>query len=118
MLSKIFLFARDPNHIHILPVSSLNEGRIAIVTDVGWDAVDAAASARNEIAGRASARERLTARRRTALKRTAKPCGPGTRCWCQVGGGFASPTGFGNTFNPLTTVTRRIRRRGEHDISR
>jgi len=25
--------------------------------------------------------------RRTALKRTAKPCGPGTRCWCQVGGG-------------------------------
>ena len=20
--------------------------------------------------------------------RTAKPCGPGTRCWCQVGGGF------------------------------
>ena len=24
-----------------LPVSSLHEGRIAIVTDVGWDAVDA-----------------------------------------------------------------------------
>jgi hypothetical protein len=21
--------------------------------------------------------------------RTAKPCGPGTRCWCQVGGGLA-----------------------------
>ena len=23
--------------------------------------------------------------------RTAKPCGPGTRCWCQVGGGFGQP---------------------------
>jgi CheY-like chemotaxis protein len=23
--------------------------------------------------------------------RTAKPCGPGTRCWCQVGGGFRRP---------------------------
>ena len=30
------------------------------------------------------------------LRRTAKPCGPGTRCWCQVGGGFASPTGLAN----------------------
>ena len=38
--------------------------------------------------------ERLTACRRTTLMRTVKPCGPGTRCWCQVGGGFASPTGF------------------------
>jgi hypothetical protein len=31
---------------------------------------------------------------RTAHVRTAKACGPGTRCWCQVGGGVASPTGF------------------------
>src|SRR6266516_1254189 len=29
------------------------------------------------------------------LLRTVKPCGPGTRCWCQVGGGFASPTASG-----------------------
>jgi hypothetical protein len=50
--------------------------------------------------------------------RTAKPCGPGTRCWCQVGGGFSSPTGRGRIFNPPMTVTRRIRRRGEHGISR
>jgi hypothetical protein len=52
------------------------------------------------------------------MLRTAKPCGPGTRCWCQVGGGVASPTGFGKTFNPPMTVTRRIRRRGERGISR
>src|ERR1700733_7457369 len=25
--------------------------------------------------------------------RTAKPRGPGTRCWCLIGGGLASPTG-------------------------
>jgi hypothetical protein len=56
--------------------------------------------------------------RRTTPKRTAKPCGPGTRCWCQVGGGFVSPTGSGKTVNSPTTVTRRIRRRGERGISR
>jgi hypothetical protein len=33
---------------------------------------------------RAGFRERYTARRRTALLRTGKSCGPGTRCWCQV----------------------------------
>src|SRR5882672_3135052 len=50
--------------------------------------------------------------------RTAKPCGPGTRCWCQAGGGFSNPTGFRSAANSLATVTRRIRRRGEHGISR
>ena len=30
---------------------------------------------------------------RTALKRTAKPCGPGTRGWCQAVGGEFDPTG-------------------------
>jgi hypothetical protein len=33
------------------------------------------------------------ARRRTAPKRTAKPCGPGIRCWCQAAGGEIDPTG-------------------------
>jgi hypothetical protein len=55
---------------------------------------------------------------RTMRLRTAKPCGPGTRCWCQAGGGFSNPTGFRSTVNPSATVTRRIRRRGEHVISR
>jgi hypothetical protein len=31
---------------------------------------------------------------------------------------LASPTGRAKTVNPPTTVTRRIRRRGEHGISR
>jgi hypothetical protein len=34
------------------PVLSRQEGRIAIVTNAGWDAVDATASARKVIAGR------------------------------------------------------------------
>ena len=52
------------------------------------------------------------------LLRTAKPCGPGTRCWCQAGGGSSNPTGFRSAVNSLATVTRRIRRRGERGISR
>jgi hypothetical protein len=72
--------------------------------------------ARNGIAGRSlTARERSTGARTNGastpssklggrhmagrsvwrrLLRTAKPCGPGTRCWCQAGGGFSSPTGI------------------------
>ena len=37
---------------------SSQQGRIAIVTDAGWDAVDAAALGAHVMAGRASARER------------------------------------------------------------
>jgi hypothetical protein len=50
--------------------------------------------------------------------RTAKPCGPDTRCWCQVDGGVLSPTGLRSAANSSTTVARRIRRRGERGISR
>ena len=46
------------------------------------------------IAGWASACERSPSRRRPAQARTAKSCGPGTRCWCQVGGGDVGPTGL------------------------
>ena len=38
----------------LTPRVSPTEGRIAIVTNAGWDAVDAAASARKLIAGRSS----------------------------------------------------------------
>jgi len=66
---------------------------LAIVTNVGWDAVDAAALSAWRFAGRVS-RERNKARGRTALKRTAKPCGPGIRCWCQVCGGASAQPGL------------------------
>src|SRR5438128_6138009 len=50
--------------------------------------------------------------------RTAKPCGPGARCWRQAGGGFVNPTGFAKAFNPPATEAKGIRLRGELGISR
>jgi hypothetical protein len=58
-LAKIFSFPSDPNHPHISHRSDPMEGRIAIVTDAGRDAVDAGC-ALDEGAG----------------LRTAKSCGP------------------------------------------
>jgi hypothetical protein len=75
--------------------SRSGRGALAIVTNVGMGC-----GGRGSVVARGDRRAGLslvsdrTARRRTALKRTAKPCGPGTRCWCQAGGGKASPTGF------------------------
>jgi hypothetical protein len=42
--SKIFRLTCRANQFYQLAVSSRQEGRIAIVTNAGWDAVDAAAS--------------------------------------------------------------------------
>jgi hypothetical protein len=116
--AKIFRLTRRANHFY-------NFARLARERGVGhrherWARCGGRSSAARERDCRAgfppvSDQDRA---RRAELKRTAKPCGPGTRCWCQVGGGFVSPTGFGKTINSPTTVTRRIRRRGEHDISR
>jgi hypothetical protein len=99
------------------PVLSRQEGRIAIVTNAGWDAVDAAALARRFVRRAVSVSECRRAGR-TALLRTAKPCGPGTRCWCQVREGEAARPGRPFAVNLRTTVTRRTRRRGERGISR
>jgi hypothetical protein len=114
------------------------QGRWPSSRTLGRDAVDAAASGAIAIAGRFSVSDHAARRTNGAstpppklrpaargrlrdwwrLLRTAKPCGPGTRCWCQAGGGFLDPTGFRSTANLSATVTRRIRRRGEHVISR
>jgi hypothetical protein len=84
--AKIFRFPFDPNQRLFPRVRSRQEGRIAIVTNARRDVVDAAASGAKSVR-RAVIRERVQRARRTALKRTAKPCGPGTRGWCQAGGG-------------------------------
>jgi hypothetical protein len=44
LFPKIFPFPSDPNQIYKPRRLTPREGRIAIVTDAGWDAVDAAAS--------------------------------------------------------------------------
>ena len=112
---KIFRFRRRANHLYKLgpshPKKGADRDRHETRGGMRWTRQR---RARNGIAGRLPwSREREPACRRTALKRTAKPCGPGTRCWCQVGGGVASPTGFGKTANSPMTATRGIRRRGE-----
>src|SRR5205085_10730133 len=104
----IFMTSRHPVSIG---------GALAIVTNVGRDAVDAAALMRASWSQGGFPVSDPERARRTALKRTAKPCGPDTRCWCQVHGGEVGPTGL-ISLNPWTTVTRRIRRRGERVISR
>ena len=42
-LAKIFPFPSDPNHLHIPRRLVPSEGRLAIVTNAGRDAVDAEA---------------------------------------------------------------------------
>jgi hypothetical protein len=71
--------------------SSPHEGRIAIVTDAGWDAVDAG-GATDE----------------SACRRTAKSCGPDA----------STPASSRRENIPPATVTRKPDRRGEHEISR
>jgi hypothetical protein len=76
------------------PVPARQEGRIAIVTDVGRNAVDAAApAALNGLQGGLWPVSDRRRGRRTVLKRTAKACGSGARGWRQAGGGLQSPTG-------------------------
>ncbi len=52
----------------------------------------------------------FTPRRRRGLRRTAKPCGPGTRCRCQAVGEAQAET--------AATESTRTRLRGDHGISR
>jgi hypothetical protein len=136
---KIFRFPRRANHLYKLaPSRSEKRGvghrherwdgmrwtRQRRARDCGRRAVlrERSCSARTNGASTPPPRLRPAARGRFRdwwrLLRTAKPCGPGTRCWCQAGGGCSNPTGFRSTVNSLATVTRRIRRRGEHGISR
>jgi hypothetical protein len=82
------------------------------------DAVDAMVSARKVIAGRGQIRERFTARRTN----DAKAYGKTVWFWhpllvssCRR---LIRSNRIGLAIKPAATVTRRIRRRGEHGISR
>src|SRR5216683_3958103 len=69
-----------------------HEGRIRIVIYVGvrCGGRGSVESAWDRRADFKSVSEQ-PARQTNGAERTAKPCGPGTRCWCQVGGGFPGP---------------------------
>jgi hypothetical protein len=116
-----------------------SKGRIAIVTDAGWNAVDAAASGATRDAGRALAREHSTARGRTMLFAPAPEFGgpvPGPakplaqtgrvrqkrvvltpRCRRQVARRFGEPNRARSTSFRAATVTRKPDHRGEYAIS-
>ena len=92
--AKIFLFSPDPNQMHIQAVPSRQRGVSRSSRTRGGMRWTRQRRAWKGIAGWASACERSPSRRRPAQARTAKSCGPGTRCWCQVGGGDVGPTGL------------------------
>jgi hypothetical protein len=96
------------------PIPRPQEGRIAIVTDVGcgerWPQSAGRADRFSQGGLQACEREPRADERR--LLRTAKPCGPGTRCWCQAGGGFGRP----NRVSPRPSIRRRWRQ--EEFVSR
>ena len=98
-------------------IPSHSEGRIAIVTNAGWDAVDAAASARRFVR-RAVFRERATARRRTALVAYGKTVWSRHPLLVPSCRWRRRSDRIDEAIKPAATVTRRIRRRGERGISR
>src|SRR6202158_4800367 len=74
-----------------------------IVTDAGWDAVDAAAfcARRDCRAGWRKACERSTACGREMLQRTAKSCGPDAPTLASSSRRQVGPTGLRQSLNPL-----------------
>jgi hypothetical protein len=110
---KLIAFSPDPNQIHNAAIPS--RGRGVGHRHERWDGMrwTRQRRARRGIAGQASVCERSTGAQTNGAasgfinasadvhmpakplgedgSRTAKPCGPGTRCWCQVGGGFGQP---------------------------
>jgi hypothetical protein len=80
---KIFRFAADPNQIHNSRHPVPTEGRFAIVTDVGRDAVDAGGAADE-----------------SANLRTAKSCGPDAPTLAFKSAGFSADDGDNKARSP------------------
>jgi hypothetical protein len=89
---KIFRFTFNPNHRRMSGCPVPARGAVARRHERGTgcggrESVGASWRSQGELK-LVSDRGRA---RRTAFERTAKPCGPDTRCWCQVGGGELRP---------------------------
>ena len=125
--AKIFLFSRPPNqrYNHRRPIPQ--EGRRPSSRTLGLDAVDAAASGVLEIAGRFSVSDRDVPdeRRLSPVSLLAKTggCVRQNRVVPAPVAGVKLPVATSiqpdrTAIKPAATVTRRIRRRGDHGISR
>ena len=73
---KIFRFTEFRNCVYFAATRPKEEGRIAIVTNAGQDAMAAAALARKGIAGRVSRERSQGAIDEQRMLRTMKSCGP------------------------------------------
>jgi hypothetical protein len=118
-LVKIFRFPSTQIDGSFRAVSFRQEGRIARRHERGTGCGGRESVGANRGRRASQARERPRgAQDERRIARTAKPCGPDTRCWCQACRGFSEPNRVRPNPNLQATVTRRIRRRGEHGISR
>jgi hypothetical protein len=117
-LQKYFCFSETKSPLcsrHPVP----QEGRWPSSRTLGRDAVDAAAPARTVIAGRASwPVSDHEARRRTALLRTVKSCGPDASKVGVKSAEVLRARPGGQNLNPPMTVPKKPDRRGEHERNR
>jgi hypothetical protein len=137
LTEKIFLFSDTPNQRYKRRRLIPQEGRRPSSRTLGWDAVDAAASGANEIAGRLAVSghrapdERRYFRPCWRFRRACPPkplakadgCVRQNRVVPAPVAGVKLPVATSIqpdrlAIKPVATVTRRIRRRGERDISR
>ena len=108
-LCKTFPFSRTPNQIY----NSRIPGRIAIVTNAGWGAVDAAAfCVRRDCRASRKTLERSPARGREMQSRTAKSCGPDAPTLASSLRSGVGPTGLRQNLIRETTVAKEPGHRG------
>ena len=134
LFKKYFIFPFHANHLHNFRRLTPHEGRFAIVTDAGWDAVDAAASGAREVAGRALPVSDAKARGRPMLippapelrrmgttpvegfgdkrSRTVKSCGPDASTPASSWWWPASPTGSVRPFQAASDGDKKARSPG------
>src|ERR1700681_3963517 len=118
LCKNISLHPSGKSSLQIRAIPSHTEGRIAIVTNAGWGAVDAAAfcvrwdcrAGDEPVSDQQHADERCCSVRQNRVVLT-------PRRWCQVRGVASALPGLDKTY-PLMTVAKQPGHRGERAINR
>jgi hypothetical protein len=114
-----FRFTETPNQVSIPAIPFRQEGRSRVVTNAGWDVVDATASARMAVAGRDEPRERCAGaqdERRFSVRQNCVVLTP-QRLALSLAEVLRAQPGGQNHIREAT-VSNKPDRRGEHSISR
>jgi hypothetical protein len=119
LCKNISLHPSGKSSLQIRAIPPHHKGRIAIVTDAGWDAVDAAAfcAQRDRRAGDEPVSDQQHADER-CCQRTAKSCGPDTPTLVSSSRSCVGPTGLRQNHIRGTTVAKQPGHRGEHEGNR